>query len=126
MIKNDILIIDDSKTSQMITKSCLEICGIIPKAFLFAANGKEGISILDQNDIDLIIVDLNMPIMSGEEFLEKLKKNEEKKDIPVLVLSSIINQAKEKELMGLGTMQFTKKPLNPTKLKSIVSEMLGV
>ena len=125
MIENDILIIDDSKTSQMITKSCLEICGIIPKAFLFAENGKDAITVLDQNDVDLIIVDLNMPVMTGEEFLEKIKNTTDKKDIPVLVLSSIINHAKEKELIELGALQVTKKPLNPTKLKSIITEILG-
>lgn len=124
-LKNKVLIIDDSKTSQMITKSCLEICGIIPDEFLFASNGEEGLAFLEREVIDFIVVDLNMPVMSGEEFLRKVKSNMKTVFIPVVVLSSIVNQAKETELLDIGAIHVLKKPLSPAKLKSIVNSMIG-
>ena len=74
MIKS-VLIIDDSPTAQMVLKRCLEISVPQIEEFLVAPNGEEALSKLNTRKIDLIITDINMPIMDGREFLTKIKKS---------------------------------------------------
>ena len=69
----NILIVDDSSTSRMIIKRCLEISGYNESTFLYAENGLEALSIIDNTKIDLILTDLNMPKMDGDNFIKKIK-----------------------------------------------------
>ena len=96
-----IIIVDDSKTSQMITKSCMEICGFDSATFLFASDGQEGLDIIHSNPVDLAILDLNMPVMNGMDLLKKLKASIKTIYIPIVILSSIVNDRKEKELLEM-------------------------
>lgn len=114
-----IIIVDDSKTSQMITKSCMEICGFDSATFLFASNGQEGLDIINSNPVDLAILDLNMPVMTGMELLRKLKGNIKTIYIPIIILSSIVNDKKEKELLDIGAAYILKKPVSPALFEPI-------
>jgi putative two-component system response regulator len=114
-----IIIVDDSKTSQMITKSCMEICGFDSATFLFASDGQKGLDMINSNPVDLVILDLNMPIMTGMELLKRLKASIKTIYIPVIILSSIVNDKKEKELLDVGAAYILKKPVSPALFEPI-------
>ena len=116
-----VLVVDDSKTSQMIIKSCLEISGYKSSDFVFASDGIEAIDQISKYPIDLAIVDLNMPNMNGKELLVNLKSNIKTIYIPVIILSSIINAKKEKELKELGAAFVLKKPNSPAIFEPVIS-----
>ena len=118
-----IIIVDDSKTSQMITKSCMEICGFDSATFLFAADGQEGLEIIHSHPVDLAILDLNMPVMNGMDLLKKLKASIKTIYIPIVILSSIVNDKKEKDLLELGAAYILKKPVSPALFESIVDKL---
>jgi CheY-like chemotaxis protein len=119
-----IIIVDDSKTSQMITKSCLGICGLDTATYLFAKDGVEALDTIHSNPVDLAIVDLNMPNMNGTELLKELKANIRTIYIPVIILSSIINQKKQEELTEIGALHVLKKPLSPTVMQPVVDSLV--
>lgn len=73
---------------------------------------------------DIIISDLNMPEMSGEEFLLYLKANELFSDIPVLILSSVESSANRIRLFEEGAEDFILKPFNPEELRVRVKRIL--
>src|SRR5580693_8622039 len=67
---------------------------------------------------DMIFLDLNMPLMTGQQFLTELKKREPGKSIPVVILSTSENQAVVNETRSLGADRFITKPNSFKELKS--------
>ena len=117
-----ILIADDSVTSRMIIKRCIEMAGFFDINYLEAEDGLQGLTILDTEKVDLIITDLKMPKMDGKTFIRKLKSGEDKKDIPVVVISSLDNSVLEERLKREGVMAVIGKPLSPAKVLEFMEE----
>lgn len=78
----------------------------------------------DGNRPDLIILDLRMPEMNGDEFLIYLKKNGLYKDIPVVVLSGEESSDIRIKMLELGAEDFILKPFNPMELKIRIKKVL--
>lgn len=114
------LIVDDSATSQMIIQRCIEMTGAEVDTFLFAANGIEGLSLLDDNVIDIIFTDINMPKMDGLTFVRLLKNKPATAKIPVVVTSSIADGSIESEMKNMGITTIIKKPISPEKIMRVL------
>jgi two-component system, chemotaxis family, chemotaxis protein CheY len=115
-----VLIVDDSSTSRMITKRCLEMASTEPMVFLEAPDGAEALSVLQGETVDLIVTDINMPKMDGMTFVWKVKMNERLQKTPIVVLSSMKNEKMENAFMGLGVSSFIQKPISPAKVAEYV------
>jgi two-component system chemotaxis response regulator CheY len=115
-----IVIADDSATARMMIKRCLEIIGFSEATFFEAENGKEALGLVKQHQVDLLISDLNMPIMDGETLLKWVKASPKLIDLPVLIITSAGNEAKSKQLMEMGAFAVANKPINPAILSSIL------
>ena len=112
-----IIIADDSSTSRMFIKRCFEIAGWRDADFAEAADGQEALVLVkDSGNVDLLVTDLNMPNMDGEELLDAVKGDASLSGIPVLVITSAGNPAKEVELMAKGALAILNKPISPANL----------
>ena len=81
-------------------------------------NGQEGLEWLQSGNMaDLIISDVNMPTMTGEDFLKEIKSSGYFKDIPVIMLSGIENSEERIKMLKLGATDYIVKPFNPEELK---------
>jgi len=116
MTYEKIMIVDDSTTSRMIIKRCFFIAGYENSEYIEAEDGLAALSILQEQGVDLIVTDLNMPRMDGATFIRRLKMKEGKSDIPILVISSIGNDAVRTELSGSSVLAVIRKPLSPMKI----------
>ena len=119
-----VLIIDDSPTFRRIASfNFKSIQGF--KKHLEANDGKEGLDLLHSNKVDLILLDLNMPVMDGFEFLKAKQEVGDLKDIPVIMLTTegdVKNREKAKELGATG---FLTKPFNSMQLKQSLKSIFG-
>jgi two-component system, chemotaxis family, chemotaxis protein CheY len=111
-----IMIVDDSSTSRMIIKRCFFIAGYENSQYIEAEDGLAALSLLKDHKVNLIVSDLNMPRMDGGTFIRRLKMKEEISDIPVMVISSIGNEAVKDELAGTNLLAVIRKPLSPSKI----------
>ncbi|MEJ2635078.1 MAG: response regulator [Calditrichia bacterium] len=109
---NRILIADDSAIARSIIKRVLEINGLVDIEIFEAENGKIALDLLKKNPCDLVFTDLNMPDMSGEELLKRIKSSPRLTDIPVIVISSLTNPAKEKKLIKENALAVFTKPVS--------------
>jgi two-component system chemotaxis response regulator CheY len=119
-----IVIADDSATARMFIKRCLEIIGFDDAVIIEAVNGKEALAKVKEAPTDLVITDLNMPVMDGETLLKWISANPKLSQIPVLVISSASNPAKEAELLALGAIAILSKPVSPPALMEKLAPLL--
>ena len=115
-----VLIVDDSPTSRMIIQRCLEMTGVEVDSFLFAENGIEGLSSIEDNKVDLILTDINMPKMDGLTFIKLVKNKESTANIPIIVTSSIADGSIEADMKKLGVSAIIKKPISPEKIMRVI------
>ena len=73
---------------------------------------------------DLIFLDLNMPLMNGQQFLAEIKKTEELKDIPVIILSTTASPSVVRESKNLGALDFITKPNSTSEFTEILRSVL--
>lgn len=117
----NVIIIDDSETARMFTRRCLEMAGLACEKITEYASAKAAVSALMDPELDLIIVDLVMPEMTGKEFL----KLRQRADVtaPALVVSSAVNTTEEEELKALGAFLVLKKPLSPALAADALAQL---
>jgi len=111
--KINILLVDDSSfMRKMLTKI------LTPKKFniIEAINGQEGLDTLKDVDIHLVILDYEMPIMDGIEFIEKVKQNVEFLDLPIVMLSGNDDKDVIARALKNGASDFLKKPFATEEL----------
>jgi two-component system chemotaxis response regulator CheY len=121
---NKIIIVDDSATARMIVRRCLEIAGLSDAEFIEAENGKEALALLKEHKVDFVISDLNMPVMDGEMLLKWMKASPKLNEIPLVILSSAINAAKDRVLLDMGAFAVMSKPISPAKINESMSKLI--
>jgi putative two-component system response regulator len=109
-----VLAVDDIELNLRIIRDVLKDLGDIE--ILEARNGKEALSCLAQrSDVDIVLLDLEMPVMNGFETLQYLKVHERFRDIPVIVVTS--ERSEVKKILEMGANDFMAKPFDPGELK---------
>lgn len=123
MIKR-IVIADDSATARMFIKRCLQIIGLGDAEMVEAEHGKEALTAAKAEPTDLLLTDLNMPVMDGETLLKWVKASPKLMDMPVVVITSAGNPAKEQELLKIGALKVINKPVSPPTLMEALSSFI--
>jgi len=121
----NVLIVDDSSTARMLVRRCLTICGYRADQTFEAEHGRAALDLLKSQAVDLVVSDLNMPVMDGRTLLRFMRSSPRLNAIPVVVVSSLINEAAEEELRGMGATAVIRKPLSPAALAAAITSMDG-
>ena len=100
----------------MVIRRCLEIIGLGDAGMVEVPNGREALARLKEEPTDLLVTDLNMPIMDGETLLKWVKGSPKLTHVPVVVITSAGNPAKEILLTELGAFAVLDKPISPATL----------
>jgi len=121
-----VMIVDDSPAMQAFIVRVIEISRLEVKKCLQASNGQEALEMLRHEQVDIILTDVNMPTMNGEEFLRHLDQDELLKTIPVLVVSTDGSEHRVALMLSLRAKGYLKKPFSPEELREKMEELLGV
>jgi CheY-like chemotaxis protein len=124
MDKKKILIVEDDNFVAEVYLAKLSEMGY---ETALAQNGEEGLAELKKGKVDLILLDILMPIMNGIEMLEEVKKNEEWKNIPVILLTNIGEKESIQKVREMGVKNYLiKSHFTPAevieKVESVFSE----
>jgi two-component system chemotaxis response regulator CheY len=118
-----ILVVDDSELIHNMYKLMMKKyagCKLVK-----ALNGKEALDQLAQeNDFDLILLDINMPVMNGIQFLETLRKEKKLPSIPIIIIST---EGKEEDTvrgLGLGARGYVVKPFQSMTLHALIEKIM--
>ncbi|NCC11109.1 MAG: response regulator [Bacteroidia bacterium] len=120
-MKKKILLIDDKATIGKVASIYLSK----DYDFVYLENPIRAIEWLNEGNIpDLIITDIRMPLMTGDEFLKYMKQNELFKTIPIMVLSSEESTSERIRLLEEGAEDYILKPFNPLELKVRIKKII--
>ncbi len=119
-----ILIVDDSATARKLIKKSIEICGLSDVQFVEAGNGRQALDLLHQEPVDVVFTDLNMPEMDGTSLLKRIKASPKLNHLPVIVISSLKNEAAEKMLLAEHALAVLEKPLKLPEVHQVLQEVM--
>ena len=121
----NILVVDDSAVARSMIVKTLQLAQLPLGQVHQAGNGQEGLDILEKNWIDLALVDVNMPVMNGEEMIERIRQNDAWADMPIIVVSTEGSQTRIDRLQQKGA-RFIHKPFTPEMVRELVQSVTGV
>jgi len=121
----NVLIVDDSAVMRSMIIRTMKLADLPIGELHQAGNGQEGLDRLKNNWIDLVIVDMNMPVMRGEVMIERMKADPVTRDLPLIVISTEGSEKRIQWLKELGA-KFIHKPFSPEQIRDTIVELTGV
>jgi len=121
----NILIVDDSQTMRKVIRKAISISGFNLGECLEAGNGKEALEILSLHHVDIILADLNMPVMNGIEMIQEIRKDKNYLHIPVVLITTEGSEKRLEELRRIGVDGYIQKPFYPEMVRNILTQILG-
>ncbi len=122
----NVLIVDDSPILRKAIKKVVKLAGLEEDRIHEAGNGQEALDILELVWIDLVLLDLNMPVMDGEQFAQELRRRPDLNGVAVVIVSTEANKDRLQRLHDLGIVDSLHKPFEPEDLCKLISKVLGV
>jgi two-component system chemotaxis response regulator CheY len=114
------LIIDDSSVMRKIVERSLRQAGLELSEVREASNGAEALTLLAKSAVDLILCDINMPVMDGLEFVRRLKEVDTAKAVPVVMITTEGGEAHVVQALSAGARGYIRKPFTPDQVKQHV------
>ncbi len=122
----DVMIVDDSPAMRRFIRRVIEVSGFGVGRFLEAGNGEEALAQLENEWVDVVLTDINMPKMDGETLVKKMRQLEHLAAIPVIVISTDATESRMDRLRSLGAQGYVTKPFAPERLREEIESVLGV
>ena len=122
MAAKKILIADDSRTFRAVEEELLKRKGY---TLLLAENGAQAVQIAVREVPDVILMDLQMPVMDGAKALAVLQSNEKTAGVPVVMVTTVSEDSQRDQLLAAGAKRVLFKPISGPDLLGAIREMLG-
>ena len=116
-----VLTVDDSRTILAMLHHTLSNAGF---EVLQAEDGQQGLDLLKANPVDIVITDINMPVMDGIEFIRKVRASGQFSALPILILTTETSQDKRDQGKAAGGTGWIVKPFDPEKLISVIHRVV--
>ena len=120
-----VLLVDDSPAMRVFVQRVLRSSGFAVAECYEAGNGGEALELLRRQSVELILTDINMPQMDGEEFLRRLKADRKLRSIPVFVISTDATEQRIGHMLALGARGYITKPFLPEELRHGLEASVG-
>jgi len=120
-----VLIVDDSSVMRKIVARSLQQAGLNLAQVLEAGNGAEALAVLKQGKVDLILCDINMPVMDGLEFVKQLPGVENAQGVPVVMITTEGSEGHVVQALSAGARGYIRKPFTPEQVKEQVLPVLA-
>ncbi len=120
-----VLIVDDSPVMRSFIRRVLYLSGFEVAECLEASNGEEALAQLRAHAVDVILTDINMPVMNGEELMRRLCAAGVLKATPAVVISTDATNERIVRLIELGAQGYMSKPFTPEALREELERVLG-
>jgi signal transduction histidine kinase/CheY-like chemotaxis protein/HPt (histidine-containing phosphotransfer) domain-containing protein len=120
-----LLLVEDNKVNQFLGKQILTKLGFMVQ---IAGNGREALEMINKNHYDLILMDVNMPIMNGYELTQLIRKQlpDLKNKIPIVALTAYASPLEKEKAISIGMNDYITKPYSPQELLHVILKQLNI
>ncbi len=119
------LIVDDSSVMRKIIERSLRQAGLDELVVYEAGNGTEALDVLRVKAVDLILSDINMPLMDGLEFVRQLNAQHLASGVPIVMITTESSEEHVKQAIQAGARGYIRKPFTPQQVKERVLPLLS-
>ena len=119
------LIVDDSSVMRKIVERALRQAGLDPLLVYEASSGTEALDVLKARQVDLILSDINMPMMDGLEFLRQMSAQHLAPGVPVVMITTESSEEHVKQAIQAGARGYIRKPFTAEQVKERVLPLLS-
>jgi two-component system chemotaxis response regulator CheY len=124
-MRGKVLIVDDSAMMRKIVLRALTLGGLDFQQVLEAADGSQAIELLRMNTVELILCDINMPVMNGLEMLKQMREERLAAGVPVLMITTESSAEHVRQAVAVGASGYIRKPFTPEQVKQKVVALLS-
>lgn len=118
------LVVDDSELSRKYICTVIQEMGILEANITQAENGQEALTCFSEQEYDLVITDLNMPVMDGNELIEHIRNESSHPYVPILMVTSESNQARLEHVQQAGVSAICDKPFEASHIKHLLAQIM--
>ncbi|MFT4511808.1 MAG: two-component system chemotaxis response regulator CheY [Planctomycetota bacterium] len=118
-----ILIVDDSPLLRATARRAVLQAGASPSQIREATNGQEALDALREEPVDVVLLDINMPVMDGFQFVEEKVRDPALADVKVALVTTEGNQKRLARMTELGVEHYLRKPFEPEELRALVEDL---
>jgi len=119
-----VLIVDDSPAMRAFVRRAIRLSGVDVADCFEAGNGREALALLASQSVDVILTDINMPRMDGEELMRRISEDQALRNIPAVVVSTDSTKPRIMRMIELGAQGYISKPFSPETLREALEKVL--
>lgn len=119
------LIVDDSSVMRKIVERTLRQAGMDSLVVIEAGNGTDGLEMLKTKQVDLILSDINMPLMDGLEFVRQIRAQNLAAGVPIVMITTESSEEHVKQAIQAGARGYIRKPFTAEQVKERVLSLLS-
>ena len=119
-----VLVVDDSVMMRKVVLRTLKMAGVEFENVLEAGDGQEALTILRENVVNLIMCDINMPVMSGLELLQKIKEEKLAPGVPIVMVTTEGSEPQVRQAILAGARGYIRKPFTVEHIENNVKPLL--
>jgi two-component system chemotaxis response regulator CheY len=121
----NILIVDDSATMRAVIRRVIALTEVPVGSLYEANNGREALKIMESRQVEAVFTDINMPVMTGHEFLKAMSENDRWDDVLRIVVSTDGSKLRRDEARNLKVALYVEKPFRPEVVRDVLCQITG-
>ena len=119
-----VLVVDDSNLARKYICKVIMEMGVLEENIVMAEDGKDALGKFEEVEFDLVITDLNMPIMDGNELIEHIRNESAHPYVPIMMVTSESNNARLEHVQQAGVSAICDKPFESAHVKQLLASMM--
>ena len=117
-----ILIVDDSSMMRAMIKRVVKLTNVPVEEILEACDGAEALSLLESHDVQLLLTDINMPVMSGADLLRRVASDDRWRHLTRVIISTDGSEARREQAAGMSVRCYLQKPFSTEVLRDVITD----
>ena len=117
-----ILIVDDSSMMRAMIKRVVKLTNVPVDEILEAGDGAEALTLLETHDVQLLLTDINMPVMSGADLLRRVADDDRWRHLTRVIISTDGSEARREQAAELSVRCYLQKPFSPEVLRDVLTD----
>lgn len=117
-----ILVVEDNEKNRLLITDILKYHGY---EVLEAEDGQKGLKLASESKPDLILLDMQMPVMDGIAFIKEIKKDPKLNNLKIITVTSFAMKGDREKILALGVDDYISKPINTRELPKIIGKHVG-